>query len=71
MTTLTPEFFKMVDANNEHFRQLTGRPPLDAKCERDFEKHAVIGHTGQIIKCCSCQGTDRAPIPWAEVMRHG
>ncbi len=64
-------FLERLGKWEESIRKMAGQPPLDAKCDEDFEKHMVIGHTGQKIRCYTCQGTNRVPIPWEEVMQHG
>ena len=71
MAITIAEYFEWVKQSEESLRKSAGYLPLDAKCDENFEKHMVTGHKGQKIRCYSCQGTDRAPIPWAEVMQHG
>ena len=71
MVMVTAQFHDWLEKTEEDIRKSAGRPPLDAECGEDFKKHVVTGHTGQKIRCYTCQGTDRAPIPWNEVMQHG
>ena len=42
-------------------------PKPDAKCRSWEHGHAIKNHT----TCQACNGTNRDPIPWREVMQDG
>ncbi len=67
MSQVTPGFFTNVEDGIRHMLKLTVK--LDAKCTLGIEHHIDVGRFGETVRCDSCSGTDRNPIPTREVIQ--